>query len=161
MVPINEAIETGAWLKVVCDIAHDYRCTGDAALLEFRFRLRGFEKLDYSAYPPDESGKIDTEANIWILKMDIVSLYKNALRSDLFGDILDLKDKDGYVFGRCKDPDITLSSSFAEPTGIRKFFCSDIPPKIKRTGSFAYELPEEFENLCIFACYRNGKMTEV
>jgi hypothetical protein len=160
VIPINEAIETGAWLKVVCDISQDFRCTGDTALLEFRVRLQEFKKLDYSAYPPDESGKVDTEANIWLLKMDIVNLYKNALRSDLFGDILDLKDKDGYVFGRCEDSSITLSSSFSEPTGLKKFFCSDLPPKIKKTGSFAYELPEEFENMSIFACFRNGKMTE-
>jgi hypothetical protein len=161
MIPIIEAIETGAWLKVVCDIAHDYRCSGDAAILEFRLRLREFKKLDYSAYPPDESEKIDTEANIWVLKMDIVNLYKNALRSDLFGDILDMKDEDGYVFGRCKDTDIILNSSFSEPTGLKKFFCSNLPPKIKKTGAFAYELPEEFEGMCIFACYRNAQMMEV
>lgn len=160
LIPINEAIDSGAWLKVVCDITHDYRGDSETSLIEFRLRLRGFEKIDLSTgFTPESFQNIDSESNVWRLRMDIVNMHKKPLESTLFGDILDLTDSDGFIFARCKDTELTLSSAYADSSGLRNFFCSNLPPKIKKSGVFAYELPELFDDMYILPCYK-GKITE-
>jgi hypothetical protein len=160
VIPINEAIEAGVWLKVSCNIKNNFRCRGGDGRLEFRMRLREFKRIDLSQYPSFSASNYDSESNIWVLKIDIVHSYQAMLRSDLFGDIIDLKDGDGYIFARCQDSDVTLSSPFAESTGLRNFYCYEIPPKIKKSGSFAYELPEDFSEMYAFASYPDGKIAE-
>lgn len=158
MISIREAVDSGAWFKATCSASDDFRFDGGAGILEFRFRLREFVKIDLSSYSNEQSTLITKESNIWKVRLDIVNMHKQELRSDLFGDILDLKDPEGFVFGRVKDSGFLLEQP-AHPD-LKSFFCSELPPKIKKTGAFAYELPEFFDDMFVFVCFHQGIMAE-
>jgi len=171
LVPITEAIETGAWLEVTCPANGDFRLKDETHTLKFRIKLKDFSKIDlhaaFSAEDTDDAGysyhsflaKFGLGANIWKLDLDIVNLAPYPVRSDLLGELLHIRDEEGFVFERCNDDWITLSSKFAQTSGLHNFYCSELPPKVKKAGAFCYELPEFFEGLSIHG--KDGSISEI
>ena len=168
MVPITEAIETGAWLEVTCPANGDFRLKDETHTLKFRVKLKSFSKIDlHAAFSAEDTGdaiyqsflaEFGLEANIWKLDLDIVNLAPYPVRSDLLGELLHIRDEEGFVYERCNNSWITLNSKFSETSGLKNFFCSELPPKVKKAGAFCYELPEFFEGLTIHG--KDGSISE-
>lgn len=163
MIPINEAIETGAWLEATGSTVINNRSTA----VTFRFRLKRFEKINLHEVlvDPDDLGhrmfpmEHDLDDNVWRVDLDLVNMERYEISSQDFGDLICIEDEDGYRFRNCKDRYLTLASDYAQSTGLSDFFCSDVPPKIKKSGAFAFELPEFSEQL--FIVVKNGVIKEV
>lgn len=168
MIPITEAIETGAWLEVTYPASGGSGVNDDTHTLKFRIKLKGFSKIDlHAAFSAEDTGdayfqsflvQFGLEANIWKLDLDIVNLAPYPVSSIDFGNLLRIRDEDGFEFKRCVDPWIILMSQFAETSGLSNFHSSELPPKVKKSGAFCYELPEFFEGLTIHG--KDGSISE-
>lgn len=166
MIPIQEAIETGAWLEANYAHINDFRIQSGKTTLGFRFRVKNLEKIDLRSVvvDPEDLGykmfplKLDIDANVWRLDLDIVNMEKYEIRSDLFGELLGIQDESGNEYRNCQDRYLTLASEYAKLSGLERFFATELPPKIKRSGAFCFELPEFFEQLFVVA--REGTIKE-
>ena len=169
-IPIQEAIDSGAWLEATFPEIDDFRVQNRTTTLVFRFKPKKLEKINLGGIIDDPNVetssrkslefllKFGSDANIWKLDLEIVNMEQYELRSDLFGELLCIQDERDNEFRNCKDHYLTLDSYYSETSGLRNFFCSELPPKVKKSGSFCFELPEFFEQLFITA--KNGTIKE-
>ena len=65
-------------------------------------------------------------------------------------------DQDGFEFVWFDDVHLCWGSKYAETSRLKSV---SFPPKIKRILSFAYELPDEYDEL--FLKIRRGTLVEV
>ena len=146
MVPLQEAIDTRAWL------------TGEFSevflqrnLINFRIRPSKFSRIDLTAIDEPEkiSPKLGLDANVWLLKCDIVNLFKREVHCGYITSKLRLVDEEGFEFMKVDDDHLLLQSQFSLSSGLNNFFSQELPPKIKRSGAIAFALPEFFEHLSI------------
>ncbi len=164
MIPIHEAIETGAWLEATCSTVLNNSST--TVTVTFRFRVKRFEKINLREVlvDPDDLGHrlfptdLDLDDNVWRFDLDLVNMEPYEISSEDFGDLICIEDEDGYRFGNCKDRYITLAPDYAKSSGLYAFFCAELPPKIMKSGAFAFELPEFSERL--FVIVKNGVLIE-
>ena len=61
---------------------------------------------------------------------------------------ISLGDSEGYKFPVCTDTYIE-QSPYGNKSGIKHFSDINFPPKIKKSGSYCFELPEFFDDLYI------------
>jgi len=148
MIPLNEVIEDGSWLRV--DIPGDEKRS-------FQFRPTSFSKINMSEVDnPEKLKEIDINSNIWLLNLDIINLSKQEFDSYKFTDVINILDEDSCAFSKINDSHLTLSSEFAKTSGLEKFFCVNLRPKIAKSGAIAYELPDFFDQLFFDAKYYEG-----
>ena len=165
MIPIQEAIETGAWLKAECLYDRkewresEYKEKNGGNPLIFRLRLIAFSKIDLAEVDQPEKLSCSVDANIWKLDLEVVNLCQREVMSYFLGQGLVISDQDGFEFIRLSDGHLQCHSQYAELSGLGAFHYSALPPKIKRAGAFAYELPEEYDQH--FLKIRKGSLTEV
>jgi len=124
----------------------------------FRIRVTGFSKIDLSTIENPEQLKLPLDANIWKLDLDVVNLCLRETSSSCLSSRLVLKDADGYEFVRCNDSYLSCYSDFANTSKLSEFHGEKLPPKIRRTGALAFELPEEFVSLSL--AVRKGGICE-
>lgn len=144
MIPLQEAIDTNAWLRG--EFVEKFQ---DGRLVTFQIRLRQFSKVDLTTVdcPEEISHGIGIDANVWILKCEIVNLSKSEILSGYITSKLCLVDEGNYEFMIMNDSHLTLSSEFAKTNDLKNFFAAYLPPKIKRSGAILFELPEFVEYL--------------
>ena len=161
MIPIKDAIETGAWLQA------QFRATKEGEPeanngedVVFRIRLKVFEKMNLRLLeePEQLSNGVTLESNIWRVSLDFVNLCRRELKSFVPRKRIFLCDSDGYEFKVVEDFHLTIGSSVAKSFGMDTFSLREFPPKIRRHGAYAFELPDEFEEL--FLTIRGGKLQE-
>lgn len=163
MVPLSEALETGAWLAVECPYdrygpSSEYDDINGGKPWIFRIRVTGFSKIDLSTVEGPEQLKLPLDANIWKLDLDFVNLCLRESSSSYLCRRLVLKDCDGYEFVRCDDSYLSYYSDFAKKSRLSEFYNEKLPPKIRRTGALAFELPQEFDSLNL--AVRQGSVCE-
>ena len=77
MIPIKDAIENS--LSLQCE--YNYR--GD--FIQFRLRILSFRKINLSEVDdPEEIKTIDSNANYWLMEIEVINLIKEPL-SPTFG----------------------------------------------------------------------------
>ena len=150
MIPILDAIESGAWLTA------EYE--SDDNPIRFRLRLTGFSRIDLAAIDGCENLKFGVSRNVWRLGLDVVNLWKREVPHYVVERHLVIVDQDGFEFKILEDNHLRLNSDYAETSGLRTFFPIDFPPKIKRSGAYPFELPDEFDVL--FLAVRHGDLRE-
>lgn len=150
MIPVNEAIETGVWLRA--ELSDNSAASGSEGVLQIRIKIVGLSKIDLAKqilheipqgmrhmYPPDR--------NIWALTLSIVNLCKRQIGINQINDRLLLADEHGYEYTYLFDPDLSLLTDYGKENGLAAYFSCHFPPKIKRLGALPYELPEEIGQL--------------
>ncbi|MDP2100118.1 MAG: hypothetical protein U1C51_04410 [Candidatus Izemoplasmatales bacterium] len=148
MFPLNEIIETGSWLRV--DVEGDPKRS-------FQFRPTSFSKIDMSEVDnPEKLDEIDINSNIWLLNLDIINLSKREYSSIDFTSVIYILDEDSCAFSIITDSHLMLSSKFAKVSGLNKFFCVNLRPKIGKSVAIAYQLPDFFDQLFFDAQYYEG-----
>jgi hypothetical protein len=162
MIPIAEAIETGAWLKAECPNDRSwpqssYDAVNNGAPFTFRLRVTKFSKIDLAAIDEPEKLKIcSLESNMWKLDIEVVNLCIREISSRHLGTRLVIADQDGFEYVLCSDGHLCWGSTHSGKLGLMS---QDLPPKIKRIQAFAYELPDVYDQL--FIRIRKGSLTEV
>ncbi len=151
MIPIREAIETSAWLRGEYKQPEWHGDFEKGELILFQMRLLDFSKINLASV--DNPGRIDPtigpDANIWLLKLEIVNLCKKPYGLFWIKRQLLIEDNEGFQFAFLDDDHLTLNSNFAKTSGLLSFYSLTLPPKIKRSGSIIFELPELSEDLII------------
>lgn len=153
MIPVNEAIETGVWLRA--ELSPKYREDFEAnegESVQIRVKILGLSKIDlakqilhetpqgmHHMYPPDR--------NIWALTLNIVNLCKRQIQTIQINPRLLLADEHGYEYSYLEDPYLSNQTGYGKENGLSAYSNCSFPPKIKRLGSLPYELPEEIEQL--------------
>jgi hypothetical protein len=163
VVPISEAIETGAWLKAEC--LHDrsgpeseFKETNDGKPITFRLRVNAFSRIDLASVDQPRELKCGIDANIWKLDLEVVNLCLRETSTGTLRRRLVIADQDGFEFICCQDSHLCCYSDYSKQAGLNSFYGETLSPKIKRAGAFAYELPEEYDQL--FLKIRKGSLTE-
>lgn len=161
MIPIREAIETGAWLRAqfrARDECEPEANNGDDVV--FRIRIKEFEKVDMTRLDEPEklSEGVTLESNIWRVGFDFVNLCKRELKSFVPRKRLFLRDAEGFEFKIVEDGHLTIFSDLAKSFSMDIARLHEYPPKIRRYGSYAFELPDDFDEL--FLMIRNGELRE-
>jgi hypothetical protein len=161
VIPIREAIETGAWLRAqfrARDEGEPEANNGNDVV--FRIRIKEFEKVDLTLLDEPEklSEGVTLESNIWRLSFDFVNLCKKELKSFVPSKRLFLRDAEGFEFKIVEDWHLTAHSDLAKSFSMNIARFHDYPPKIRRYGSYAFELPDEFDELSLII--RNGELRE-
>lgn len=148
MIPIKEAIETGAWLHF--QFSEDWR---------FRVKVLSFEKINVSQI--EESHKIENiheNSQWWLMRIELLSLIKKKVRSrNIIEDIL-LIDDDGFQFQEITDHHLCFWSDYAKKTGLDKFYGQDLLPKMKVIGAISFLLPDD--EAAYSLAMKNGKLEE-
>ena len=160
MIPISEAIETGAWLLAEFEATQSYEpAANDGQPLRFRLRVTEFSKIDLSAVDSCEKLSRSTNSNVWKLGLEVVSLCKRECEFYwIMPRRLFVADEEGFEFPFLDDTHLRLDSDYAEHSGLKNFFAYSASPKIKRAGAFPYELPDDFEQGFLFI--RGGTLRE-
>src|SRR4051812_4766493 len=128
MVPIKEAISTGAWMH--CEYMYEKK------LYQFRLKVISFRKLNLSEVDNPENIKvIDSNANIWLMEIEVINLTKEPLSPTFGPDMLILIDEDGFKFHVFKDTHLRLFSQFSKKSRLDRFFAQDLIAKIKAIGT--------------------------
>lgn len=151
MIPIREAIETGAWLTA------EYNSYDDDAV-SFRVQLTDFSKIDLAAVDDSSALRFGIDSNIWRLGLEIVNLCKKEIKFTLVEPQLAIVDQDGYEFPLFEDDHLRYYSTYATQSGMKAFYGAMFPPKIKRSGAYPFELPDDVEEL--FLLIKDGTLRE-
>jgi hypothetical protein len=160
MIPIREAIETGAWLKAEFAPTNSLEAEiNNGEPLSFRFRVTEFSKIDLSVVDNCAALSCNLDNNIWKLRFDFVNLGKKEMSDTVIANRLVLADSDKYEFQVFDNPHLRYFSDYSVQSGLKDFWGVRLPPKIKKAGALPYELPDEFDQL--YLAIRNGELCEV
>lgn len=154
MVPVKEAINSGAWLQ--CE--YDY----DGKIIKFRLKVNSFRKINLLKVDnPEEIDGIDSNSVIWLLQIEVINLNKTPLEVYNATAKLTLIDQDGFVFPFFEDSHLHSSSKFSKKNGLQRFYNDDLLPKIKALGSITFQLPDDDEAEYSIGLEDNGIVQEV
>ncbi len=134
MIPIKEAISSGAWLH----------CSSDDDSVQFRLRVLSFGKLNLSEVDnPQDIQQNDGNAKWWLMRIEVVSLCKrNIYAYKVCGKVL-LIDQDEFEFSVIQDSHLCYNSNFGTEVGLNRFYGKDLIPKIKAVGAISFLLPDD------------------
>lgn len=136
MVPVREAINSGAWLHFSFDDGTN----------QLRLRVLSFEKIDliqvdnHEQIEHDESG-----AQWWLMKIEAVNLNKSQIIPGLMHQYILLVDQQGFQFNVTVDSHLWCFSGFSDESGLHRFYNDELIPKTKRVGAIAFLLPDDNE----------------
>jgi hypothetical protein len=136
MIPIKEAINSGAWLH--CEIVFSNGTN------MFRLRIISFRKLKLSEVDePDKIKEIDSNTSYWIMDIEVINLTKEPISTSDSTDLIILIDQEGFQFPVFGDGHLRCSSKFAEKSLLKRFYGMNLIPKIKAVGAIPFQLPDD------------------
>lgn len=155
MIPVKAAIESGAWL-------HCHRDEDVWSDQEFNLRIRvlSFEKVRIAEVDNPEKLEFLNEGIYWIMKVEAVSLVKAEIRPRSLTDSIIVIDQDGFSFNVIRDDHLVFYSDYAKKSGLSRFFATELRPKIKVKGAFAFLLPDD-DSAKYSIAIEEGTITEV
>ncbi len=167
MIPIKKAIEAGDWLRLELQPEHssgealiDMKGRSEGLPLVLQLRFIEFTKIKLEMVDDSEQLSLPSSSNVWRLGLEVVNLCRCELPASLIGYrvvIADQADQNGFEYRVVRDNQLTCYSQYAKSSGLYGFQSEVLPPKIKRAGSFAYEIPAEYEQL--FLIGRRGTLS--
>ena len=157
MIPIKEAISSGAWFHC------EYKYSSDEELTKFRIKILSFQKLDLSQVDNPERIDIkDDGTMIWIMYLEVINLTTKAIYPTDGPSQIILIDQDGFKFEDFGDSHLRCYSEFAERSKLKRFFAEKLIPKIKATGAILFQLPDDDEaKYSISISVKGGSIKEV
>lgn len=154
MVPIKEAISSGAWLN--CEHEFGY------SKYQFRLKINSIEKINISMVDnPEEIKNMDVNSNIWKMDIEVISLNKKPLPVRYGPNSLILIDQDGFHYPIFEDRHLHMRSEFSKKSNLFRFYVYDLLPKIKAVGSIAFLLPDDNEAEYFISIENEGIVEEV
>lgn len=135
MIPIKEAISSGAWLHF----------SNPEEELDFRVKVLSFRKIDLKEVDNPEKVEINEGAIWYLMTIEFINLTKEEISQYQWKDEIVLIDNDGYKFNCKSDDHLGLDSEFSKKSGLYEFYAGDYIPKIKYKGAITFLLPDEPE----------------
>lgn len=154
MVPIKEAINSGAWLH--CEYE------GYNEIIKFRLKVDSFRKLNLKEIDnPETIEMLDSDATLMIMEIEVVNLVKESKNSNNLVGSLILTDQDEFNFPVFSDVHLCWSSNFAKKARLNRFYSEQLIPKIKTKGSIVFQLPNDDDAQYFISLKNNGIVQEV
>jgi hypothetical protein len=164
VIPIKKVTGTGDWLRLELQPEHssgeeliNMKATNEGLPLVLQLRFIEFTKIELDMVDAPEKLSLPPSSNVWRLGLEVVNLCRRELPASLVGYRVVIADQNGFEYRIVRDNHLTCYSEYANSSGLHAFHRAILPPKIKRTGSFAYEIPAEFEQLFLIA--RRGELS--
>lgn len=166
-IPIKEAINSGSWFKCqVVTYLHYYPDHRHDDEFNFRLRILSFDRINLDEV--DDPARMDMmdlyEGILWLLKFEVVNLFKKELSPWYVLDSVRVIDRDGFEFQASNDSHLTYDSNYAKITKLDRFhdITGNPPliPKVKTSGALAFLLPDE-ENAEYHISVVGGNIQEV
>lgn len=154
MVPIKEAINSGAWLH--CEHKYGYNT------YQFRVKVDSFKILNLKEVDdPEEIDGLDENSKLYMLGIEVINITKEpvALHSSI--DFLLLVDQDGFKFPIFKERHLYRVSEFGKKHKLQRFDFKELLPKIKAVGSILFQLPDDDEAEYFISIQNDGTVQEV
>jgi len=150
MVLLDSAIVCGAWLQADWapeeSIArNDRHCI--VVPVVFKIRATGFSKIVLPSIDYPNRLGVPLAANVWKLDFHIVNQCIREIPMGFIETYLILIDLDGFEFIACPDKHLSENSAYGRDVGLAQLKDCNLPPKILRTASLAFELPADFSDL--------------
>jgi hypothetical protein len=157
MINLRKAIANGLWLKTEFAADNDLEIK-ISEKIAFQLKILSFTKIDIikEVDTPFNLEEVDLDANLWLLKIEFINLCRKTMSSSVLVCRLILVDEEGFQFPTVKDHHLYLMSDYAKTSGLYRFYATDLPPKIKRKGALAFELPEKIDEL--YVGVKNGSV---
>jgi hypothetical protein len=163
VIPIKQAIEAGDWLRLELQPEHssgekliNMKGINEGLPLVLQLRFKEFTKIELDMVDDPEKLRLPLGSNVWKLGLEVVNLCRRELPASLVGYRVVIADQNGFEYRIVRDDHLTRYSKYAKTSGLDAFQDAILPPKIKRAGSFAYEIPAEYEQL--FLIGRRGTL---
>ena len=137
MIPIKEAISSGAWLQ--CEHSeYEPDC-------QFRIKILNFRKLKFSEIDkPENIQGMDMNTVIWIMDLELINMSKVPIYGAHL-KMLIIVDQDGFQFPFFDDYYLSCDSEFAKKSGLYRFYAGEMIPKVKAIGAIPFLSPDDDE----------------
>lgn len=153
MVLLDSAIDSGAWIQA--HWAPEKSLLGipkivlhDVVLpVVFKIRAIAFAEIVLPSIDYPERLGIPLASNVWKLDFHIVNRCIREIPMAFIEEYLILVDLDGFEFICCPDKHLSENSAYSRDAGLAYLKDCNLPPKIVRTASLAFELPTDFSDL--------------
>ena len=153
MIPLKDAIENSLYLN--CEY-NQYK----GEFIQFRLRILSFRKINLSEVDePEKIKTIDSNANYWLMEIEVINLFKQPLHPIYGPNKLVLIDQDGFEFHVTDDTHLRLSSEFSKRTKMNRFYITDLIPKTKAIGAISFQLPDDDEAIYSISL-KDGNISE-
>lgn len=154
MVPIKEAINSGAWLHC------EYQ--GYDELIKFRLKVNSFRKITLLEIDnPEDMTSHDPNSILWLAQIEVINLTKSPIHPNKGPNVLFLVDNDEFCFPVFKDDHLHCYSEYSDKTKLNRFFIGDLLPKIKAVGSIVFQLPDDDDAIYSIGFKEGGTVQEV
>ncbi|AMC10100.1 hypothetical protein Lupro_02030 [Lutibacter profundi] len=154
MVPIKDAISSGAWLH--CEYLYSDK------LYKFRLKINSFRKISISEIDnPEKIENFDINSILWLMNMEVINLTKVPIEPYWGPRHLILIDQDDFNFHVFEDDYLIRKSNFSDTSGTNRFCYPDLVPKIKAVGSIIFKLPDDDEAEYSISSQYNGSVQEI
>lgn len=154
MIPIKDAINSGAWLHC------EYNRYNE--IIKFRLKIKSFRKLSLTEVDnPEKIENLDPSATLWIMDIELVNLTKQPIHPSYGPPKLILVDQDDFHFHLFEDYHLENGSKFSKVSGMNRFHTANLIPKIKAVGALIFQLPEDEEAEYSISMKEDGFIQEV
>lgn len=117
-----------------------FDCAGNYYDESIRFRLRVLDFARTSAAEIDPQVEVEIEGDLWLLRVEVVSLCREPIPAYRVRDLISLVDHEDFRFDAFSSP-----LNYDRVSRLHRFAGSSdtapLSPKIKATGAIAFQLP--------------------
>jgi len=153
MVPVKEAISSGAWLY--CEYSYNN------STFQFRVKVISFNKLDLSEVDRPEKIELpDANCEIWLLGIEILNYLNEPISTSSCSDMLLLADQDNYMFKIFSDIYLRGLSDYSTNARLNRLYNKNVYPGYNIIGIIPFILPIDDEAVYSLSLKHNGIIRE-
>jgi hypothetical protein len=145
MIPIQQAIDTGAWLTAGFEPrGADQNEINDERTISFQLRVTNFTRIDLAAIDEPEKLSCSASSSVWKLDFDVINTCRRELSVMHIVNRVCLSRKNRFTYRPFRDGHLSLCSTYEKEFGLRSTFSlgSFLPPNIKRSGALPFLLSQ-------------------
>ena len=145
MIPIREAIDTGAWLTAEFEprgASQDE--INDGHTVSFQLRVSNFTKIDLAGIDEPEKLSCSAKSSVWKLDFDVINICRRELYVMHIVNRVCLSRKNKFKYRPFRDGHFSHCSTYEKDFGLRSAFSlgSFLPPNVGRSGALAFLLSQ-------------------
>ncbi|MEW6615013.1 MAG: GIY-YIG nuclease family protein [Thermodesulfobacteriota bacterium] len=165
-VPLKKAINSLSWYN--CQTECWPVTFKDNEIINYQIKVLSFERINLTEVDGSDKISLNLENGIlWILRVEVVNLWKKTISSFPIYDSVILIDKDGSEYKPITDDHLTneshsnyaMSSGLNLLNGSSGYRCGELIPKVPLKGALAFLLPMT-ENDRFYLSVEGGKIWE-
>ena len=145
MIPIRDAIDTGAWLTAGFEPhGASQKEINDGDAISFQLRVTNFTRIDLAAIDEPEKLSCSEMSSVWKLDFDVINICRRELYVMHIVNRVCLSRKNRFTYRPFHDGHLSHCSTYEKEFGLRSTFSlgSFLPPNIERSGALPFLLSQ-------------------